>query len=322
MKGIWISWEKHRRNVGISKNLGFKLFEIVYSGFRLKRYLLSALKTISLIYKEKPDIVIAQNPSIVLSILVLFLKNIKGFKAVIDAHNSGIFPLEGKAGILNFMSRLIQKYSDITIVTNPGLKDIVEANGGRAFILPDSLPDPPKYLKKLPLKGDFNIVYICSWTNDEPFYEVIKAANLIPKHIHIYFTGDFKKVKLPEIIPENITLLGYVKDEYYWNMLYSCEAIMDLTTRQDCIVCGAYEGLSLFKPMILSNTKAIRDLFRMGCIYVESNASSISKGVIDLAYNKDLLQKEIKKLNLFYRKYWNKKLQHFRKILNNICNAC
>ena len=313
MKGIWISWERHRRNIGISNALGFELFEIIIEENRLWRYICSSLKTVSIIIKEKPDIVVSQNPSIVLSLLVVFLKKLLGYKAIVDAHNSGIFPLEGKYKFLNLLSKIVQKKADITIVTNKELKNIVEKNGGKAFVLPDKIPKVCEKLEKLPLEDGFNIVYICSWVEDEPFDEVIKAAYLIPKNIFLYFTGNYKGKVQKYSLPENVRLLGYISEKHYWNLLFSSDAIMDLTKRENCLVCGAYEGIALLKPLILSDTKVQKDLFNKGCVYVKPEAISIAKEIKELVQNYNKLKEEIVELKESYEKIWDRSLEIFKR---------
>ncbi len=110
MKGIWIAWGNHRRNKGISNALAWKLYELVYSDkLRIYRYLVSSFKTISVILKENPRIVAAQNPSKFLAFVVILFQNIFSYKVVIDAHNRGIFPLEGKSKTLMLLAKYFQK---------------------------------------------------------------------------------------------------------------------------------------------------------------------------------------------------------------------
>ena len=58
------------------------------------------------------------------------------------------------------------------------------------------------------------------------------------------------------------------KDEYV-SMLYSVDATIDLTNRENCLVCGAYESVAAGKPMILSKTQALMEYFNKGAVYVE-----------------------------------------------------
>lgn len=314
MNGIWITWEKQRRNKGISTALGWDLYEIVCKKSGIYRYLLSSIKTVSLILKEKPRIVAAQNPSIILAGLVLLLKKIFGYKLIIDAHNIGIFPLEGRSKFLMFFSKKLQRYADLTLVTNSKLKSVVKSNKGKAFVLPDKIPDVPE-VEFYSLEGKVNIAYICTFSDDEPFREVIKSASMVSEDTIIYFTGKYEGKIDINSISTNIKLLGFIPDQQFWSLLSSVDFIMDLTLREGCLVCGAYEGIALSKPLILSNTEALKSYFNKGCIYVEPTAISIAQGIKRAIKIREELSSEVGLLKLSIKDDWEDRLNHFQEII-------
>jgi len=295
-KGIWISWEKQRRNKGIALALGWPLFEFDIKASFSIRYFLSTMKTLRLIAREKPRIVVAQNPSIILCIWVTLLSRIWDFVFIMDAHNAGIFPMEGNSKLLMLIAKWLQKQATFTIVTNPGLERIVYSNGGNGICLPDALPLVPA-TKKKKLEGNKTIAFICTYSQDEPFQEVFEAAKMIDPTIMIYTTGKFAgKVDQSDVF-FNIRLLGFLSEEEFWDLLSSVDIIMDLTTRENCLVCGAYEAVALGKPLILSNTKALRTYFNKGCIYVDPNRNSIAKGITAAVENVSILKRDIADLH-------------------------
>ena len=125
---IWISWENQRRNRELSAALKIPLFEfaeIDRINNYLKKYLIGFTKTFCVLRKTRPRIVICQNPSIVLSFSILIFKKFIDLRVVVDAHNAGLFPLDGRSKTLNYVSRFIQRYADLTIVTNENMKQHV-----------------------------------------------------------------------------------------------------------------------------------------------------------------------------------------------------
>jgi glycosyltransferase involved in cell wall biosynthesis len=154
----------------------------------------------------------------------------------------------------------------------------VESNGGKAFVLQDRLPQV-HYQTVRSLDGRVNIVFICTYSVDEPYKEVFKAARMISEDVMIYVTGGYEGKVDPSCIPANVKLLGFVPDDKFWALLSSSDLVMDLTLREGCLVCGAYEGVALLKPLILSDTKALRSYFNEGCIYVAPDAESIAQGI-------------------------------------------
>lgn len=319
MKGVWITWEHQRRNIGISSALGWDFYEINYDRIErvtLIRYLLSILDTVRVLIKKKPEIVIAQNPSIILAVLIVLLKRVFSYKAVIDAHNSGLFPFEERFAFFMYISRMLQKFADLTLVTNEALKKYVVSNRGKAFVLPDMVPDI-QVTGSYTLSGEINIVFICTYAEDEPYLEVIKAARLLPENIFLYFTGKYEGKVNVESKSANVRLLGFVPEEEYWPLLASADIIMDLTLREDCLVCGAYEGVALEKPLILSNTAALKNYFKKGCIYVDPNAPSIAEGIVEAIENREVLISDIKHLRVLMKREWDNSLHRLQDILTN-----
>jgi len=275
---VWITWETQRRNREICSSLGWKLYEMDMDGSRMVRYARLLPATIRVLARDRPAVVAVQNPSIVLAWLAVLLRRVLRFRLIVDAHSSGIHPLGDRSRFLRAVSRRIQRSADLTLVTTGNLKRIVEENRGRAFVLPDKLPEPGAPAPVL-LPGRKNIVCICSFAEDEPYREVLASGRLLDHDIVIHMTGRHEGRVRPQDVPANVRLLGFVPEAAYWSHLRSADFVMDLTRREECLVCGAYEGLALGKPLILSDTKALRSYFSKGCVYVSPNAASIAEGI-------------------------------------------
>ncbi len=317
--GIWISWEIQRRNKGIAEHLKWPLYEIDIKKTRIQRYLESLSQTFSIIRHNKPRVVVAQNPSIVLAIWMTLLAPFLRFSFVMDAHNGGLRPQEGKNPLLLAIARWLQRQARYTIVTNPDLKTVVDKQGGRALCLPDALPIIQKH-DPLPLDGTFKVVFICTYSADEPYSEVIAAAAELPQHYRVYITGKYAGKVDPAKVPATVRLLGFVPDKDFFGLLAAADAIMDLTTRENCLVCGAYEGVSMHKPLILSNTKALRTYFYKGCTYVNPNAASIKDGILDAAQRIELLKSDVTLLEAEIQTSWNKDFAAFKEALEPLLN--
>lgn len=310
MSKLWITWETHRRNRSICENLNIELFEIDIAAPRIKRYIYSIYKTIKKIRKSKPDTVFAQNPSMILAALCVLIKPIYSYKLVIDAHNAGIRPREGKNFLLNAIATWINRKADKVIVTNNILARYAFDTGITPYILPDPIPNIFDTKKSIMSKGKIRVLFICTWAADEPYREVLEAAKLINSDTHIYVTGNYKKT-LSEHEAENtagnITLCGFVSHEDFDSLLYEADYIMDFTTRADCLVCGAYEGVAAETPLILSNTKVTRDLFCKGALYSNLSIEEISRTLERLEEDLPKLQQEISLFKIEYKKEWNNK---------------
>lgn len=315
-KRIWITWLNHRRNVELSVELNCKLYQLQYNGHKLLRYFILSFKTIRIIYIERPFLVFTQNPSLVLPILLIIIQKVFKFKLVVDAHNAGLFPIEGKYKILNFISRIVQRKAHLTVVTNSLLEKLVRQNKGKVFILPDKIPYIPKR-KKLSLKGLHNFLLVSSFSLDEPLVEVIDAFKELPKTFHLYISGNFKKANIDqENIPDNVIFTGFIPNNEYEQLMQSVDLVINLTLRNNCLLCGAYESISVLKPLILTDNSLLVNFFNKGSVYVENNKNAIKDGVLRAISNKRLLKNEIKVFKRDYNSEWKKRKLLFEKIIN------
>ena len=57
------------------------------------------------------------------------------------------------------------------------------------------------------------------------------------------------------------------------------DAVVVLTTREDTLLSGAWEALALGRPLIVSDTKALRQTFGDGVTYVAPHAGAITDAV-------------------------------------------
>jgi len=320
-KKIWITWEDQRRNRELCGSFSIKLFEfkeIDKIKNLILKYFMGSLRTFNLLREEKPLIVFGQNPSIVLSLFLIFAKYYFHFRLIIDAHNAGLFPLGGRAKLLNFASRFIQSSADLTIVSNEILKQNVEMNGGRAFVLQDKIPELlPVNLKRL--QGKYNILFICTYADDEPYQIVFQAAKRISRDIIIYVTGNFDKKEInPGDVPANVVLTGFLPENDYVAMLKSVDATIDLTNRENCLVCGAYESIAAGKPMILSKTRALMEYFNQGAVYVEHTTESITNGINEVIQRNNELSQKIRNLKKIRISEWLVKKNELEIVIRNL----
>ena len=132
--------------------------------------------------------------------------------------------------------------------------------------------------------------------------EVIDAASRLEEKITLYVTGDYTKLEAVyrKQLPSNIVFTGYLSNEDYWGYLKSANAIVDLTSMDNCLVCGAYEAVAVAKPLILSNNKASVEYFYKGVLFTDNSIDDIGRvfqslieGHVGLAGDMEKLGKEL-----------------------------
>jgi glycosyltransferase involved in cell wall biosynthesis len=292
VKSVWITWENQVRNRSMAKMLGAKLHVFAYGGKSVKRYLICIYKTISALISEKPKIVYAQNPSIVLNYVLIFARFIFRYTLVSDAHFGGVIACNG--------SKLFQKaldlcnyFVDLVIVTNKDHVNYIEALGGKAVICEDPLPDLEQY--RTDDENDMHILYICSFDVDEPYEEAFKAADLLKEEGFVMdVSGNYLKVNIAPGNYSSVNFLGYLPENAYYNKLFLSSVILDLTEYENCLVCGAYEAMSAEKPLVTSDTLSLKSYFTHGTIFTGHDAKSIADAIKSAYENRINLKDQIR----------------------------
>ena len=318
-KKIWITWETQRRNITLSKALGAKLYQYDLNMHRLVRYPLLTLLTLWTVLWQRPQILFVQNPSMLLAFLAVNMGRVFPMKVIVDAHNAGVSLFDGQRRWVTRIFEYLFRHADYTIVTNESLKPYV-GHFGKAEILPDPIPDLKKEMSPLTEK-QFSVLFICTWAADEPYLEVIKAAESLQDKAIIYITGRSKgkENSYGKPLPSNVRMTGFISEEEFVGKLNATDAIMDLTTREDCLVCGAYEAVSVEKPLIISDTKALRHYFSKGCIYTKNNAESIQSSIIKAMEGAAELTKDMREFKQSKKIEWNKMKNSFLDCIEKNC---
>ena len=308
---MWVSWNAHRRTSGLCAAWDLPLHVIPFARGRRLRLLEQAWKTLELLRRKKPEILFVQNPSLALSALALSSRRAFGYYLVVDAHNEGVRPFARRGRFVGWLTRRLLAAADATIVTNAALAKDVVAAGGRALVLSDSLPGvelPAHSAAKASTRPSMRdesplVVVISSFMVDEPIAAILEAAAALPE-VRFAFTGDARRFRRDLALPRNVRLTGYLADKAFWGLLSDADVICDLTLKPDCLVCGAYEGLALAKPMVLSDNPPTRDLFGPAAILTGPRPDEIAAAVRAAFAGRERLADEARRLRETYRTGW------------------
>ena len=274
-KNIWITWDDHRRSRELARVLGFDYVVRESNAPRLLRYLYLGVGTLVLLIKRNPRVVVSQNPSVVLAALLCLVKPVFKFYLVVDRHSN--FKLNtrksrrNKCKVFHLLSDYSLKKADLTIVTNKTASDYVEDIGATSFILPDKIPDL-NITKKHDLSDHFSFFFVCTFSDDEPVEEVLEAFSKLKEkqNVRMYVSGNYSKFPKNKYYMNSagINFLGFVDDQEYVNYLYSCDAVIVLTTMPMTLNCGSYEAVAAGKPQLVAASEEIVSYFYKGRIAV------------------------------------------------------
>lgn len=254
-------------------------------------YISYAYQNILILLKLKPNILIITNTTWAVALVNFVYAKIAKIKLVLDSHSCAFDYVFYKYPL--FLSKLFAKYSSLSLVTNHSHHKLLTEIGARVLILSD-IPFEGVFdsIKKINLSHKFNICYICSFSYDEPYMELIKATSKF-EDIQFYITGNYPIVKLnPQDYP-HIKFTGYITNEEYRSLLKSTDAIITLTRNEDTMQRAGSESISVGKPLIISGTKMLMNYFKHGAIFVNNTTEGIVEGINILRKNYEFYSSEI-----------------------------
>jgi glycosyltransferase involved in cell wall biosynthesis len=279
---LWIAWERQRRSVELARRTKCDLVVLDWRGW--SRYPRCILATCGIILRRRPDLLIVQNPSMLLAALACLFRGALGLPLVVDRHTT--FMLDNRkrtwlhVAVFRLLHNFTVRHADLTIVTNHFLAELVRKSGGRAFVLPDSLPDL-RPSSRPALRGRHTILLVSSFGKDEPVAEAIAAMKVLDRpEIVLYISGNCSRLASAERqgLPENVVLTGFMTEQEFVDMLFSVDVVMALTTSEWCMLCGCYEALAAGKPLITSRTKVLEEYF-VNAECVDNSAAGIARGI-------------------------------------------
>ncbi|MBT0652931.1 glycosyltransferase [Geomobilimonas luticola] len=317
---VFIKWFPYdKRNEAISNSIGARCLFIHSLKTRTHanaplRYVLQSIKTFIHLWKEKANTVFVTNPPIfAVAAVALYCAACKG-RYVIDSHG-GVFNPKWK--LAEPLHRYLVRMAQLNIVTNQSFENIYKEWGGKTYIINDLVFDIPKQ-NEVMLSEKFNIVVVCSFDPDEPVEEIIAAAGELPK-VSFYVTGNYQRSTRDLTIgkPDNLFFTGFVPDQDYFDILHSCNAVMVLVTQGNTMQQGAYEAVSVKKPMILSDWAILKETYPEGAIFVDNSKDSIRDGVLDLVNNYKDYCAQMEILHERRKQIWQQRCEYLLKLVND-----
>ncbi|MCD4812023.1 hypothetical protein K8R14_05540 [bacterium] len=322
-KILFIKWFPYdKRNEAIASSIGAKCFFVHSLKYRNKwnallRYAFQFIKTLLILLKEKPKTIFVTNPPIFATATIAIFCGTYKADYIIDSHTGAFEP---KWDFVKFLHKYLSRKAKISIITNNIYEKIYQNWGAKTFILSDLVVDIPKsdLKRKISMSEKFNIIVISSFAPDEPIEEILAAANQL-SNVTFYVTGNFMQCKkeLRDKKPKNVFFTGFLPDQEYFDLLHDCHSIMVLVDKDNTMQQGAYESLSVKKPMILSNWRVLREIYNKGTVFVENNEDSIKKGITLMIDQYNNYLKEIDTLYEERKNVWIGKCKFLMTLINS-----
>lgn len=258
-------------------------------------YIAKAIATLKDLSYFRPRVVFIQlAPTPLLYVVTLYCA-FTGSKYISDCHNTMIY--DGPFIKWPFAKSLLRR-SLVVLVHNDDVKVHTDSLLIPAKVLRDPLPSltAPKNIKQisgLNIKETDYVIVPCGMASDEPIEELFGAARLIPD-ITIVLTGFKERLpnRIHQLAPNNIFFTGFLEEREFNALYVHANVALVLTTREGTQPSGASEAISLGVPLVISDIRTTRRLYKDAPLYVSNNASSIAQGLrTALAQRYDMAQR-------------------------------
>jgi glycosyltransferase involved in cell wall biosynthesis len=312
-KTAFLAYNITRRSKVLAGHLHAKIITAKVSPVpvvRLFNYPLLIFLTFLDLIAKKFDAVFVQLPPIHAAIPAYLYGKIFRKQIIFDTHSGIFFTHKWYQKIYLNLYSLMLKHIGLNIVHNEDLLTQALLKDTNTIVLEDKIPFPASPFKPgMPAA----ITVICGYGKDEPVQEIIEAARSLPG-LQFNLTGNSKKLA-KQSLPSNLRLTGYLSDTDYLQLLKDSSLIMVLTNRLHTVLCGAFEAVSLTKPLIISDTPTLRKYFYKGVVHTENNAQSIIQAIKNARQNLARLYAEIVELRDEKIKSWQKQFEPVENIL-------
>jgi glycosyltransferase involved in cell wall biosynthesis len=322
VKIAFISWAEYcSRSDNIARELGGSSHMVYCMSLGSNiftvwlKYIIQFFKTQKVLFANRPEVVFVMTPPVFAVLSVYFYSFLRNISYIIDAHTAAFLLPRWK--YLQWLQHFLCRRAITTVVTNAYLAAHIESGGGHATIIRD-VPVIYDITEHFSTSDKFSIAVVCSFNYDEPIEEIFEAARQL-SDIQFYMTGNPKDLApyLARMVPENVTLTGFLSNSAYMSLLTKANAVMTLTTRDHTMLRGAYEAVYQGTPVIISNWQLLRNAFHQGAIHTDNSSVEIVRAVRDMQIHHDLYKADVLKLREKKYEEWEKqKDMLFTLILN------
>jgi glycosyltransferase involved in cell wall biosynthesis len=272
------------------------------------RYAFLALRTLSLLGRQRPRVVLAQNPPIFLPVLLVLTKPLYGFKLIIDHHAIWSIktlrqPLlsQGIAALERFASR----HADSNMSPNNNWTRELRARGATdAFTYHDFIPKPATTTQKgrewtanpLP-PHHFLVIAAHGGHPQELLEEEIAAVSGLQDYL-LVITGKREKLghRIARLGPKsNVIYPGYLDDASYEALKRSADVALSLSTEINTVPHAIHEYLAYGIPTIVLKDSLLRSLFDAAIVEIDDARPETVRTALKRVTQDSVVRSELRK---------------------------
>jgi hypothetical protein len=262
-RALFVSWiSYHGRSADLAGVLGATSAFIAVGRLTNRRtapvrHLWQAIRTAMLLCRLRPRVLIVMAPPAGLVALALVWRRLTRCKLVVDCHSGAVL---GRP-----LSARLAARADLALVTLRELSGDLP-NAVAVHDAPAEAVDAPRHDE---------IVFPASWYVDEPIAELLAAARTLG-HLRFAVTG---RPPAGLSVPPNVRLTGFLAREEYLRLVGGAPLVLALTSRDLTMQRAAYEAVAAGRPVVASDTQALRSYLGDSAVYAGDLAAAVDEAV-------------------------------------------
>jgi glycosyltransferase involved in cell wall biosynthesis len=274
------------------------------------RYLLLSLETFWVLRRERPSIVVAQNPPIFLPLSLLFVKHLMKFKLAVDNHAIWSLktirePILSQA--INFFEKFVVKRTDLNCSANEKWTQELQLMGAKAAITFHDFVPPLREsvatkvnaegIERLSLPEHNFLVIASHGGHPQELLELEIEAIKQLKDSVLVITGKREKLakRLAKLsLPPNVVYAGFLEEKDYAALKKNADAALALSREPNTVSHALHEFLSHKLPSIVLKDDLLNSLFDSSIVEVEDTNPTSVASVLQKVLKDDLFRSTVK----------------------------
>lgn len=265
--------------------------------------------------RHRPRSVIATNPPIFCGLVAFAYCRLARAPYALDSHPSAFGYKANLQGRLMLpVHRFLARRADAVLVTTAEPAEIVRDWGGEPLLVhepPARIEIQPRPRRVRPL-----VSFVNTFASDEPTSEMLEAARDVPE-VDVAVTGSLSRAPrgLIESAPDNVAFVGWLDADAYEALLARSTTVVSLTTEPTSVMRSAYEAVYAGRPLILTDTAALRELFP-DAVFADNEPGALASAIRDVVDRLTELDATAPRARRRQHDRWLAQLQALRSLLH------
>ncbi len=244
------------------------------------RYLALFLRTLLLLFRERPDVVYAQNPPIFCPLTCLMYSRLAGKKLLVDHHS--VWQLKTVGGpvgrVIGFLERFVASSAYANTAPNSEWASQLRRMGGRRVeLIHDYVPrNPNSRDESLRRKYSQTQVIAIAAHGGHPL-EMMESEGAAAGQVAgltLLISGPEEKLKRrfqAMKVPRSVKYLGFLPRDEYERLKASCDFAVNVTVEPHTLSHVLFEFVASKLPTITSRKMVVQEVFGDSLQYLDMN---------------------------------------------------